>query len=112
MGLEVLRIQKMESSKHVFSHKEWHMKAFQIRVDELADKEEKPEKEQWIFVETKEAEEKYPLPSAFAAYTKYLNIMQGSDKMKLSVEPLVISEEVKKNRMQKNNKKEDSINQD
>jgi len=112
MGLEVLRIQKMESSKHIFSHKEWHMKAFQIRVDELADKEEKPEKEQWIFVETKEAEEKYPLPSAFAAYTKYLNIMQGSDKMKLSVEPLVISEEVKKNRMQKNNKKEDSINQD
>lgn len=112
MGLEVLRIQKMESSKHIFSHKEWHMKAFQIRVDELADKEEKPEKEQWIFVETKEAEEKYPLPSAFAAYTKYLNIMQGSDKMKLSVESLVISEEVKKNRMQKNNKKEDSINQD
>ena len=30
---------------------------------------------------TKEAEENYPLPSAFAAYTKCLNIRQGSDTM-------------------------------
>lgn len=82
MGLEVLRIQKMEDAKHIFSHKEWHMKAFQIRVDELAPKGEELDKQQWVFVETKEAEEKYPLPSAFGVYTKYLNIVQGSDKIK------------------------------
>ena len=82
LGLEILRIQKMEASKHIFSHKEWHMIAYQIKVDELAKKTEVLEKENWFFAESKEAEEKYPLPSAFAAYTKYLNICQGSDTMK------------------------------
>ncbi len=81
MGLEILRIQKIEASKHIFSHKEWHMIAYQIKVDELAGKGESLEKENWFFAETKEAEEKYPLPSAFAVYTKYLNIRQGSDKI-------------------------------
>ena len=79
LGLEILRIQKIEASKHIFSHKEWHMIAYRIKVDELAKKGETLEREKWFFVETKEAEEKYPLPSAFAAYTKYLNIRQGSD---------------------------------
>lgn len=78
IGLQVLRIQKMEASKHIFSHKEWHMIAYRIRVDELAKKGQQLEKENWIFAESKEAEERYALPSAFSAYTKCLNIMQGS----------------------------------
>lgn len=82
IGLEVLRIQKIESSKHIFSHKEWHMIAYQIRVDELAKKGQQLEKENWIFADSKEAQEKYPLPSAFAAYTKCLNIAQGSGNIK------------------------------
>ena len=81
LGLEILRIKKMDSAKHIFSHKEWHMIAYQIRVDELSPKGEALEKEKWIFAESKDAEEKYPLPSAFAAYTKCLNIRQGSDTM-------------------------------
>lgn len=81
IGLEVLRIQKLENAKHIFSHKEWHMIAYRIRVDELAKKGQQLEEENWIFVESKEAEEHYPLPSAFAAYTKCLNIMQGSGKI-------------------------------
>ena len=80
-GLEVIRIQKMESSKHIFSHKEWHMIAYAIRVDELAKKEACGRK-QWIFAKSEEASEKYPLPSAFSTYTKYLNIAQGSDKIR------------------------------
>ena len=79
IGLGVLRIQKMESSRHVFSHKEWDMVAYRIRVDELAGKGKALEEENWIFVESREAEKNYPLPSAFAAYTKCLNIRQGSD---------------------------------
>lgn len=82
IGLEVLRIKKMESAKHIFSHKEWHMIAYQVQVDELAKKGKQLEQENWIFVESKEAEEKYPLPSAFATYTKCLNIVQGSDMIK------------------------------
>ena len=82
IGLEVLRIRKMENAKHIFSHKEWHMIGYQIRVDELAKKGKQLEQENWIFAESKEAERKYPLPSAFAVYTKYLNIMQGNDTIK------------------------------
>lgn len=79
MGLEVIRIQKIEPSKHIFSHKEWDMIAYRIRVDELAGKGKNLEEENWIFVESIDAEKNYPLPSAFAAYTKCLNIRQGSD---------------------------------
>lgn len=79
LGLEILRIKKMEASKHIFSHKEWHMIAYQIKVDELSQKDNVLKKEKWMFVESEDAEKNYPLPSAFAAYTKYLNIRQGSD---------------------------------
>ena len=82
IGLEALRIQKLENARHIFSHKEWDMVAYQIRVDELAIKGKQLEQENWIFVESKEAEKKYPLPSAFAAYMKCLNISQGSDTIK------------------------------
>ena len=82
IGLEVLRIKKLEASKHIFSHKEWHMIAYQIKVDELAPKGSQLEKENWIFVESYEAQKNYPLPSAFGAYTKCLNIAQGSGRMK------------------------------
>ena len=81
IGLEVLRIQKMEPSKHIFSHKEWHMIGYRIRVDELSPKGGQLEQENWIFAESIEAEQKYPLPSAFATYTKYLNIAQGGGTM-------------------------------
>ena len=82
IGLEVLRIKKMEESKHIFSHKEWHMTAYQIRVDELVPKGERLKQENWIFAESADVEKNYPLPSAFTAYTKYLNIAQGSGKIK------------------------------
>lgn len=33
-----------------------------------------------IFVEVKESEEAYPIPTAFQAYTKYMNIRLGNEK--------------------------------
>lgn len=80
MGLVPLRIQKLASSKHIFSHREWHMTGYLIKVDELAPKSEPVGAEQWIFTKADEAGEKYPLPSAYAAYTDYLNIVQGSKR--------------------------------
>ena len=56
------------------------MKGYMIRVDELAPKNEKLSKENWIFAEAAQTEDKYPIPSAFAAYTEYLNIRQGNDR--------------------------------
>ncbi len=64
-GLQVLRIEALKSSKHIFTHKEWHMIGYAVRVDELA---EKKKDSNLIFVERQEAKERYPIPSAYHAY--------------------------------------------
>lgn len=76
-GLQVLRIQPLEDAKHIFTHKEWHMKGYLIRVDELAPKEAGPDSSEWIYIEPAQTKDKYPIPSAFAAYAKGLNMTLG-----------------------------------
>ncbi len=78
-GIRVLRIQPLPEAKHIFTHKEWHMKAYMIRVDELSPREPTEETKEWIFAEALETQAKYPIPSAFAAYTGYLNIRLGRE---------------------------------
>ena len=78
-GLKIIRIVPLKESKHIFTHREWHMWGYMIRVDELADKE-KERHTGWIFAEPGETENKYPVPSAFAAYTEYLDIKLGKER--------------------------------
>lgn len=78
-GIFPIRIERLPDSVHVFSHKEWHMKAYAVRIDELADSD-KYSKEENLFVHPKETEAKYPIPSAFSAYAGYLNIKLGNEK--------------------------------
>lgn len=79
-GIRTLRIQPLEDAKHIFTHKEWHMKGYMIRVDELSPRLPSEETKDWQFIETVQTQEKYPVPAAFAAYTKYLNIKLGNEK--------------------------------
>lgn len=79
-GLEPLHIQPLADARHIFSHVIWQMKGYAVRVDELRNKA--CNVKDWIFVEPKEAGERYPIPSAFAAFTRHLNILQGSDTLK------------------------------
>lgn len=69
LGVAPIRIRRLEASKHIFTHKEWHMTAYSIRVDELEGMGE------YVFVEPDEIKNKYPVPSAFAAYLKYMENM-------------------------------------
>ena len=78
IGLEILQIKKLESSKHIFTHKEWHMDAYFIRTDELVPKDSTLKQQQWLLADRRTAQQEYPLPSAFSCYAKYLNILQGS----------------------------------
>ncbi len=71
-GLKILRIQKLEDSRHIFTHREWHMWAYRVRVDELEPRSSSQETAQWLYVEPEEIRERYPIPSAFAAYFPYL----------------------------------------
>ena len=78
-GVEAVRIETLPESKHIFTHKEWHMTGYQVLVDEL---EPMGQDESLLFVETQEIEGNYPIPSAFAAYSAYLKIQTGIQKMK------------------------------
>lgn len=77
MGLKVLHIQPIGNARHIFSHKEWDMTGYAVRVDELEEKDEMTAKAGWIFIDKEEAREHYPIPSAYSAYTKQLDIKLG-----------------------------------
>ncbi len=77
MGYQVIRILPAGDAKHIFSHREWHMKGYAVRVDELERTEGNTVPEGWIFIDREEAREKYPIPSAYAAYAGYLDIRLG-----------------------------------
>ena len=75
-GFSPLKITEIESSKHIFSHKEWHMKAYAVKIEQANDQE------WYLFIHPQDAQEKYPIPSAFAVYAKYLTMRIGIDKLK------------------------------
>ncbi|MCF0133942.1 MAG: A/G-specific adenine glycosylase [Blautia sp.] len=68
MKLEPLQIEPLEKAKHIFSHIEWHMIAYRIRVASF----EENKIPGIHFVDRKESRESYAIPSAFHAYTKYM----------------------------------------
>lgn len=72
MDLHPMRIQKLEDAVHIFSHVEWHMTGYMIQVDSLTREEADVE-----FVEIEKAQKSYAIPSAFVAYTKYLDLKLG-----------------------------------
>lgn len=61
-GVLPLRIRRLDESKHIFTHKEWHMTGFFVRVDDLAGMGE------YVFAQPEKMKNEYPVPSAFAAY--------------------------------------------
>lgn len=79
-GFKTIRILPLEDAKHVFTHKEWHMKGYMIRVDELEPGNRESDFSDWLYVEPKETQKRYPVPAAYAAYTKSLNIRLGNER--------------------------------
>ena len=65
LGLMPVRVKRLGSAKHIFSHVEWHMIGYEIMVDEL---ERNMAQDTLIFADIRELEEHYPMPSAFEAY--------------------------------------------
>lgn len=80
IGLSPIRIRKLPSAKHVFTHKEWHMTGYLIRVDELAVKGEGQELQGFVFVEPEQTMTDYPIPSAFAAYAERVEMRRPREK--------------------------------
>lgn len=59
------RIEKAGDAKHIFSHVEWHMTGYRVRMRKIPPV--------YMTVDLQELWEKYPLPNAFSAYTKLIH---------------------------------------
>lgn len=66
LGFEVLQIHPIASSKHIFTHLEWHMIGYEIKVSNISH----PPLSDAIFVTKKELTE-MAVPSAFKTYLRY-----------------------------------------
>lgn len=97
MDYAPIRIQKLENAKHIFSHIEWHMSGYAVLVEEAGMRGTEGvelnsdarthgvsvgENGGLIFVDAVDAGERYAIPSAFAAYAKYMNIKLGKERFK------------------------------
>lgn len=71
-----LQIVPLIDAKHIFSHVEWDMKGYLIRVAAL----EESADPKMIFVEISEVEKEYPIPAAFQAYAEQIQMRLGQDK--------------------------------
>ncbi len=77
LGLQPLRIRRLQDSKHIFTHKEWHMRGYVARVDELCKPKNGSGAEELIFIDPVETRRDYPIPSAFAVYADYMEMKRG-----------------------------------
>lgn len=76
IGLAPIHIQELGVAKHIFSHVEWQMIGYSIRVDEL----EKSCTEDMLFIHPEQVEQEFPIPAAFEKYTRYVNVRIGQDR--------------------------------
>ena len=68
-GLEPLQIERLPDSSHIFTHLEWKMTAYRIRVAAL---EEHTGISGLCFISREDSQKDYAIPSAFRAYLRYL----------------------------------------
>ncbi len=61
LGTEGAEAEPMGEAKHIFSHVEWHMTGYRIRLKET--------KLPWMLVRPEELKRQYPIPNAFITYT-------------------------------------------
>lgn len=68
LGFMPLHIRRLAPAKHIFSHIEWHMIGYEVRVDELTPFES----DHLLLVSMQALADTYSIPSAFSAYRKLL----------------------------------------
>lgn len=61
-NLKLIKIKQGKDKKHIFTHIEWHMKHYEITVEN--------ENSEFIWISQKQLNKEYPLPTAFAKFLK------------------------------------------
>lgn len=73
-GLDPVLIERLPAAKHIFSHVEWHMIGYLIRVADLSDAVNQTEN---LLVSKEKIQSEYAIPSAFNAYAEILQLELG-----------------------------------
>ncbi len=74
LGFSPMRVKKSVEAVHIFTHKEWHMHSYEIKVADTMP-ESRTEKTPWqeyVLIPPRELERSYPLPSAFKAFREII----------------------------------------
>ena len=69
LGFSPLRIRELPGAKHIFTHIEWHMKGYDVLVDET----EPAAGDGLILADRQDLDTKYSVPGAFSAFRKELS---------------------------------------
>ena len=70
LGFEPLRIRRLEDAAHIFTHREWHMRAYEVTADETVPF---PETDPVLLTAAADDISRvYPIPSAFEKYRAYI----------------------------------------
>ena len=72
-GLDPILVEELPAAKHIFSHVEWHMIGYLIRVADLSD----APKEQLLMATKEKIQKDYAIPSAFETYANIAQIELG-----------------------------------
>ena len=65
--VHVLRLKSLPQARHIFTHIEWHMRAFELQIAD-------PQEITNLFPVTKRKLSEFAIPSAFKVYTQYYEI--------------------------------------
>ncbi len=66
--VSILHVETLPEARHIFSHIEWHMHAFELRIADT-------KKISNLYPVTKEEVQKFAIPSAFKVYTRYYDFI-------------------------------------
>ncbi|WP_283123958.1 A/G-specific adenine glycosylase [Angelakisella massiliensis] len=72
-GFEPKEVEKLPGSRHIFTHLEWLMAGYLVRL------EQPPQKTDFLWVSLREALEQYPIPSAYQLYRQRLEKEEKQD---------------------------------
>ena len=75
-GYDPLRVKKLPEAKHVFSHVEWHMDAYEIQIGNW----DVPLKEDEVLVDKQELQ-KLAIPSAFKTYIDHYGLREERERV-------------------------------
>ena len=72
-SVEPIRIKKIIDAEHIFTHKKWIMRGYEVTMDSFSE-----ENVPFIMASEEEIAQKYCIPSAFGAYLKWMDLKKNN----------------------------------